>query len=80
MTNNKTPVAVVAADVPPRTKPSNYPEPFANRMTRRKKRKLGDYFGLENFGVNLTTIAPGGESALMHTHSKQDELVYVLKG
>ena len=80
MTNNKTPVAVVAAEVPPRTKPSNYPEPFANRMTRRKKRKLSDFFGLENFGVNLTTIAPGGESALMHTHSKQDELVYVLKG
>lgn len=80
MTNNKTPVAVVAADVPTRTKPSNYPEPLASRMTRRKKRKLGDFFGLENFGVNLTTIAPGGESALMHTHSKQDELVYVLEG
>ena len=80
MINNNTPVAITAADVPPRTKPSNYPEPFASRMTRRKKRMLGDFFGLENFGVNLTTIAPGGESALMHTHSKQDELVYVLEG
>lgn len=80
MTNEKAPVAVLASDVPPRTKPSNYPEPFASRMARRQKRALGDFFGLKNFGVNLTRIAPGGQSALMHTHSKQDELVYVLKG
>ena len=41
---------------------------------------LGDFFGLRNFGVNLTRIAPGGQSALMHTHSRQDELIYVLEG
>ncbi len=80
MTNNKAPVAIAAVDVPPRTKPSNYPEPFASRMTRREKRMLGDFLGLKNLDVNLTTIAPGGESALMHTHSKLDELIYVLEG
>ena len=80
MTKDKAPVAVAAVDVPPRTKRSNYPESFASRMARREKRALGDFFGLKNFGVNLTRIAPGGESALMHTHSKQDELVYVLDG
>ena len=80
MTDDKAPAAIAAADVPLRTKPSNYPEPFASRMARRQKRALGDFFGLKNFGVNLTRIAPGGESALMHTHSKQDELVYVLEG
>lgn len=80
MTNDEAPTAIAAAEVPPRTKPSNYPEPFAGRMARRQKRALGDFFGLKNFGVNLTRIAPGGESALMHTHSKQDELVYVLEG
>ncbi len=80
MTKDKGPVAVAAVDVPPRTKRSNYPESFASRMARREKRALGDFFGLKNFGVNLTRIAPGGESALMHTHSKQDELVYVLDG
>ncbi|MCY4610056.1 MAG: cupin domain-containing protein [bacterium] len=80
MTNNKAPVAIAAVDVPPRTKPSNYPEPFASRMTRREKRMLGDFLGLKNLGVNLTTIAPGGESALMHTHSQQDELIHVLEG
>lgn len=30
--------------------------------------------------VNLTRLAPGGRSALMHAHTKQDELIYVLKG
>ncbi len=63
-----------------RIKPSNYPEPFFSRMGRREKRPLGDLFGLKNFGVNLTTIHPGGESALLHRHSKQDEFVYILQG
>lgn len=80
MTNVKAPPAVAAMDVPPRVKSSSYPKPFASRMARRQKRALGDFFGLKNFGVNLTRIAPGGESALMHTHSEQDELVYVLEG
>ena len=71
-------VAIAAAEVPPRTNPSNYPEPFFSRMRKREKRPLGDYFGLRNFGVNLTRIAPGGESALMHAHSRQDELIYVV--
>jgi uncharacterized cupin superfamily protein len=34
----------------------------------------------KNFGVNLTRLAPGGESALLHRHSKQDEFIYVLEG
>jgi uncharacterized cupin superfamily protein len=73
-------VALRAADAPPRTKPSNYPEPFFSRMGRREKRPLGDLFGLRNFGVNLTRLAPGGESALLHRHSRQDEFVYILQG
>ncbi len=74
------PLAVVAAAVAPRTKPSNYPEPFFSRMAKREKRQLGDVFGLKNFGVNLTRLAPGGESALLHRHSKQDEFIYILEG
>ncbi len=72
--------AIAAAEAPPRTKPSNYPEPFASRMARREKRPLGDLFGLTNFGVNLTRLTPGGMSALRHAHSRQDELVYILQG
>lgn len=79
-TEKPVPLALTAADVPPRTKPSNYPEPFFSRMNRREKRQLGDQFGLKNFGVNLTRLFPGGESALLHRHSKQDEFVYILEG
>lgn len=80
MAAERGPVAIVAADVAPRTRPSNYPEPFASRMAGRTKRALGDLFGLVNFGVNLTRLAPGAVSALRHAHSKQDEFVYVLAG
>jgi uncharacterized cupin superfamily protein len=80
MTDRSLPVAVVAADAPPRTRPTNYPEPFASRMAGREKRPLGDRFGLANFGVNLTRLAPGAVSALRHAHSRQDEFVYILSG
>lgn len=69
-----------ALELPPRVKPSNYPEPFASRMTGRIKRQLGDAFGLTRFGVNLTILRPGSESALLHRHSHQQEFVYVLSG
>ena len=74
------PTAVRALDVAPRAKPSTYPEPFFSRMAGREKRQLGDLFGLGNFGVNLTRLAPGGESALLHRHTRQDEFVYILEG
>ena len=74
------PVAIVAAQAPTRSKPSNYPEPFASRMAGRVKKPLGDLFGLANFGVNLTRLAPGAVSALRHAHTLQDEFVYVLEG
>jgi uncharacterized cupin superfamily protein len=69
-----------AQDVAPRAKRSVYPEPFATRMEGRTKRVLGDLFGLSNFGVNMTTLHPGGSSALRHAHSKQDEFIYVVAG
>lgn len=73
-------VAVIAEEVPPRSKRSVYPEPFASRMIGREKKPLGDLFSLSNFGVNLTRLAPGALSALRHAHSMQDEFVYVLQG
>ncbi len=80
MTNTDKPIAVVAAEVEPRRKRSNYPEPFATRVLGREKRVLGDLFGLSNFGVNLTRMEPGSISALRHTHTKQDEFIYILQG
>jgi uncharacterized cupin superfamily protein len=72
--------AVVATDVPLRVRPTIYPAPFAARVAGREKRALGDHFGLANFGVNLTRLAPGSMSALRHVHKKQDEFVYILAG
>ena len=74
------PTAIVASEAAPKAKQSNYPEPFRSRVAGRLKRPLGDVFGLVNFGVNLTRLAPGAASALHHAHRKQDEFVYVLAG
>ena len=84
MSNDKPPVALRAADCPPRTRPSNYPPAIRNwldgKLAGREKRPLGDPFGLANFGVNLTRLAPGAISALRHAHTRQDEFIYVLEG
>jgi len=74
------PVSIKALDVAPQAKPSNYPEPFYSRVKGREKRKLGDLFGLANFGVNLTRLAPGAISSVRHAHTRQDEFVYILEG
>jgi uncharacterized cupin superfamily protein len=57
-----------------------YPEPYAALLKGRLKRKLGEYFELTNFGVNLTHLNPGAISALAHSHSKQEEFILVLEG
>lgn len=80
MSEHKAPVAIDATTAPVRTKPSNYPEPFASRMAGREKRPLGDLFGLTNFGVNLTRLVPNSVSSIRHAHSKQDEFIYILQG
>ena len=80
MSDTPNPIALKAAEAALRSKPSAYPEPFASRMAGREKRPLGDLFGLTNFGVNLTRLAPNAASALRHAHSKQDEFIYILQG
>ena len=57
-----------------------YPAPFDSVVAGRTKRKLGNFFGLSNFGVNLTQLEPGSASALLHFHSRQDEFIYILEG
>jgi uncharacterized cupin superfamily protein len=74
------PAAAFAADVPLRATRTGNPVPFAARVAGRRKRALGDHFGLVNFGVNLTLLAPGTVSSLRHAHASQDEFVYVLEG
>ncbi len=57
-----------------------YPEPYASLVKGRRKRKLGEYFGLTHFGVNLTHLSPGAVSALAHSHSKQEEFILIMTG
>ena len=59
---------------------SPYPEPFASRATSTAFRQLAAHFGLNQFGVNLVTLAPGAQSGLRHWHSLEDEFLYVLDG
>jgi uncharacterized cupin superfamily protein len=57
-----------------------YPEPFQSRMGQSEWRRLGDAFGLTQFGVNLETLQPGAQSALRHWHTLCDEFLYLLEG
>jgi uncharacterized cupin superfamily protein len=59
---------------------TGYPAPFDEPCARRTRRRLGDAGGLQDFGVNLTTLPPGGWSSQRHWHSHEDEFVYVLEG
>ena len=77
---SKPPLAVLAREVAADPIRSRTPEPFFSRLQGREKRRLGDAFGLHNFGVNLTVLDPGGMSALLHRHKSQDEFIYVLEG
>lgn len=74
------PSAVVAADAPPRSRPTSLPPELATRLEGRVRRPLGELFGITHFGVNLTRLAPGAISSPFHRHTRQEELVYVLAG
>jgi uncharacterized cupin superfamily protein len=69
-----------ALDVPAPPRKSIYPAPYAALVEGRVRHRLGDHFGLRNFGINLTVLAPGAISALLHHHDKQDEFIYVVSG
>lgn len=80
MADANAPRAIEAVSAPTAPPGRGYPEPFAARVAGRVRRPLGDLFGLTNFGVNLTRLPPGGMSALRHTHSREDEFIYILEG
>jgi uncharacterized cupin superfamily protein len=71
---------IAAQDVPAHLRKSVYPAPFASQVEGRVKRRLGDHFALSNFGINLTELAPGSVSALLHHHTQQDEFIYIISG
>ncbi|MEM9266905.1 MAG: cupin domain-containing protein [Cyanobacteria bacterium P01_F01_bin.13] len=64
----------------PVSRGTGYPNPFRASVAGRSRQRIGNAIGLTNFGVNLTTLAPGAQSALRHWHSHQDEFIYVISG
>jgi uncharacterized cupin superfamily protein len=64
----------------PESNATSYPEPHRAANQQRWNRRLGDHAKLRNFGVNLTRIAPGGQSSHRHAHLRQDEFIHVLQG
>jgi uncharacterized cupin superfamily protein len=59
---------------------TGYPPPHDKVVTGRSRKRLGNAVGLDQFGVNLTTLKPGASSALRHWHEKEDEFVFMLEG
>jgi uncharacterized cupin superfamily protein len=59
---------------------TGYPPPYDRVVAGRSRKRLGNAAGLDQFGVNLTTLPPGAASALRHWHEQEDELVFVVEG
>jgi uncharacterized cupin superfamily protein len=59
---------------------TGYPPPHDRVVVGRMRKRLGNAAGLDQFGVNLTTLRPGAASALRHWHEQEDEFVYILDG
>jgi uncharacterized cupin superfamily protein len=59
---------------------TGYPEPYRSAVAGRLRQRLGNVVGLDQFGVNLTRLKPGAQSAQRHWHTAEDELVFVLEG
>jgi uncharacterized cupin superfamily protein len=75
----KYPAAIDALAVEKKTG-SVYPAPLNEAVKGRARARLGDLFGLDQFGVNLVTLAPGAWSSHRHHHQTEDEFIYVLEG
>ncbi|SAK66349.1 transcriptional regulator [Caballeronia temeraria] len=67
-------------DTLPEIKGSGFPAPFDAPCAERIRQRLGNAAGLSDFGVNLMRLPPSGWSSQRHSHSHEDEFVYVLSG
>jgi uncharacterized cupin superfamily protein len=59
---------------------SGYPEPYRAVVAGRSRQRLGNAVGLDQFGVNLTRLKPGAQSAQRHWHAAEDEFVFIIEG
>ena len=59
---------------------TGYPEEFAAPCKSRRRWRLGDAVGLDQFGVNLLRLPAGAWSSQRHWHAAEDEFVWVVEG
>lgn len=59
---------------------TGYPDEFAGPCRSRRRWRLGDTVGLDQFGVNLLRLPAGVWSSQRHWHSAEDEFVWVVEG
>lgn len=67
-------------DHAPASHGTGYPDPFAAPCKPRRRWRLGDAAGLDQFGVNLMRLPAGAWSSQRHWHAAEDEFVWVLEG
>lgn len=67
-------------DAAPTGHGTGYPEPFDGPCRARRRWKLGDAAGLDQFGVNLLRLPAGAWSSQRHWHEREDEFVFVVSG
>jgi uncharacterized cupin superfamily protein len=72
--------AALHVDELPVSTGTDYPPPHDAPCRQRRRRRLGDAFGLAQFGVNLLELPPGAWSSQRHWHERQDEFFYVVEG
>ena len=62
------------------TSGTDYPNPYDTPCIMRRKKALGDYAGLTQFGAHIITLPPGSWSSQRHWHSAEDEFIMILEG
>ena len=67
-------------DAAPASDGTSYPDAFAAECLARRRLKLGDAAGLNQFGVNLLRLPAGAWSSQRHWHETEAEFVFVLAG
>jgi len=59
---------------------TTYPDEYAAECRPRRRWRLGDAVGLDQFGVNLLHLPAGAWSSQRHWHFTEDEFVWVVSG
>ncbi|WP_396595155.1 cupin domain-containing protein [Brevundimonas sp. R86498] len=67
-------------DAAPTGHGTSYPDEHAGPCLARRRWRLGDAVGLDQFGVNLLRLPAGAWSSQRHWHEGEDEFVWVLSG